>query len=64
MVTRYLDHCCILPSLVLGFGGNKGSVLLRYVNNSITNPRGSIYTIYGIRPQKNHPCCGFGDLIP
>ena len=27
-------------------------------------PRGSIYTIYGIRPQKNHPCFGFGDLIP
>ena len=28
------------------------------------NPRGSIYTIYGIRPPKNHPCFGFGDLIP
>ena len=27
-------------------------------------PRGSIYTICGIRPQKNHPCFGFGDLIP
>ena len=40
MVTRYLDHCCILPSLVLGFGGNKGSVLLRYINNSITTVDG------------------------
>ena len=27
-------------------------------------PRGSIYTIYGIRPPKKHPCFGFGDLIP
>ena len=27
-------------------------------------PRGSIYTTYGIRPPKNHPYFGFGDLIP
>ena len=27
-------------------------------------PRGSIYTTYGIRHQKNHPYFGFGDLIP
>ena len=26
-------------------------------------PRGSIYTTYGIRPPKNHPCFGFGDLV-
>ena len=25
-------------------------------------PRGSIYTTYGIRPPKNHPYFGFGDL--
>ena len=27
-------------------------------------PRGSIYPNYGIRPPKNHPYFGFGDLIP
>ena len=31
---------------------------------AVSKPRGSIYPYYGIRPQKNHPYFGFGDLIP
>ena len=36
----------------------------RKLHSAVVNPRGSIYTTYGIRPQKNHPYFGFWDLIP